>query len=114
MRGSAHEAAALLARQRDQRCSPPPSQADSWLRPRSRRCNDVCRRIIFSDIRAMPLATDVIGEQTLDIGKASEVAQKVAPSAGPAISSVTSAHDVTRLGSRPQPALHTFTLSLKI
>src|SRR6266481_728099 len=46
---------------------------------------------------------DVSGEQTLDIGKAGQVAQKIAPSPGSAVSSVTSAHDVTRQGSRPNP-----------
>jgi hypothetical protein len=48
-------------------------------------------------------ATDAIGEQTLNTGKAGEIEQKVAPSPGPAVSSVTSAHDVTRQGFRPNP-----------
>ena len=48
-------------------------------------------------------ATDAIGEQTLNTGKAGEIAQTVAPSPGPAVSSVTSAHDVTRQGFRPNP-----------
>jgi hypothetical protein len=78
-------------------CSPPPSQTDSWLRPRSRRRrNDVGGRIIIGNIRGEPLANDVGGEQTLNIGKAGQIAQKVAPSPGSAVSSVTSAHDVTR------------------
>lgn len=78
-------------------CSPAPSQTDSWLRPRScRRRNDVGGRIIIGNIRGEPLANDVGGEQTLNIGKAGQIAQKVAPSPGSAFSSVTSAHDVTR------------------
>jgi hypothetical protein len=44
----------------------------------------------------MVLGTDVIGEQTLNTSKAGEIAQKVAPSPGSTVSSVTSAHDVTR------------------
>jgi hypothetical protein len=47
------------------------------------------------------LSPDVGGEQTLNIGKAGEITQKVAQSPGSAISSITSAHDATRLGSRP-------------
>src|SRR5882672_3603934 len=79
------------------RCSPPPSQTASWLRPRSRRRRtDVGGRIIIGNIRGEPLANDVGGEQTLYIGKAGQVAQNVAPSPGSAVSSVTSAHDVTR------------------
>jgi hypothetical protein len=79
------------------RCSPSPSQTASWLRPRSRRRrNDVGGLIIIGDIRGEPLAIDVSGEQTLNIGKADQIAQNVAPSPGPAVSSVTSAHDVTR------------------
>ena len=79
------------------RCSPSPSQTASWLRPRSRRrCNDVGGLIIIGDIRGVPLAIDVSGEQALNIGKADQIAQNVAPSPGPAVSSVTSAHDVTR------------------
>jgi hypothetical protein len=81
------------------RCSPPPSQTASWLRPRSRRRrNDVGGRIIIGDIRNEPLANDVGGEQTLNIGKAGQIAQKVAPSPGSAVSYVTSAHDVTCQG----------------
>jgi HNH endonuclease len=77
--------------------SPPPSQTASWLRPRSRRRrNDVGGRIIIGNIRGGPLANDVGGEQTLNIGKAGQIAQKVAPSPGSTVSSVTSAHDVTR------------------
>jgi len=81
------------------RCSPspPPSQTASWLRPRSRRRrNDVGGLIIIGNIRGEPLAIDVSGEQTLNIGKAGQIAQNVAPSPGSAFSSVTSAHDVTR------------------
>jgi len=78
-------------------CSPSPSQTASWLRPRSRRRrSDVGGLIIIGDIRGEPLAIDVSGEQTLNIGKADQIAQNVAPSPGPAVSSVTSAHDVTR------------------
>jgi hypothetical protein len=77
-------------------CSPPSSQTNSWLRPRNcRRRNDVGGRII-GNIRGEPLANDVGGEQTLNIGKAGQIAQKVAPSPGSAVSSVTSAHAVTR------------------
>jgi hypothetical protein len=47
-------------------------------------------------MRGEPLANDVGGEQTLNIGKASQVAQKVAPSLGSAASFATSTHDVTR------------------
>ena len=78
-------------------CSPPSSQTDSWLRPRNcRRRDDVGGRIIIGNIRGEPLANNVGGEQTLNIGKAGQIAQKVAPSPGSAVSSVTSAHDVTR------------------
>jgi hypothetical protein len=78
-------------------CSPAPSQTDSRLRPRNcRRRNDVGGRIIIGNIRGEPLANDVGGEQTLNIGKAGQIAQKVAPSPGSAFSSVTSAHAVTR------------------
>jgi hypothetical protein len=79
------------------RCSPPPSRTASWLRTRSRRRrNDVGRRIIIGNIGGEPFANDVGGEQTLNIGKAGQIEQKVAPSPGSAVSSVTSAHDVTR------------------
>jgi hypothetical protein len=89
-------ASTMLARSKSAR-SPPPSQTASWLRPRSRRRrNDVGGRIIIGNIRGEPLANDVGGEQTLNIGKAGQIAQKVAPSPGSAVSSVTSAHDVTR------------------
>jgi hypothetical protein len=47
------------------------------------------------------LSPDVGGKQTLDISIAGKIAQKVAQSPGSAISSITSAHDATRLGSRP-------------
>jgi hypothetical protein len=78
-------------------CSPPPSQIGSWLRPRNcRRHNDVGGRTIIGNIRGEPLAIDVGGEQTLNIGKAGQIAQKVVPSPGSAVSSVTSAHAVTR------------------
>ena len=61
-----------------------------------RRRNDVGGRIIIGNIRGEPFANDVGGEQTLNIGKAGQIEQKVAPSPGSAVSSVTSAHDVTR------------------
>ncbi len=67
------------------------------------RRNDVGGCIMIDNIRGGALANDVRGEQTLDIGKAGQVAQKIAPSPGSAVSSVTSAHDVTRQGSRPNP-----------
>jgi hypothetical protein len=60
---------------------------------------------IIRRIKGMVLATAVIGEQTLNASKAREVAQKVAPSPGSAVSSVTSAHDVTRQGFRPNPRI---------
>ncbi|MGA7808489.1 hypothetical protein [Bradyrhizobium sp.] len=81
-----------------------PSQAASWLWPRSgRRRNRVGGRISIGNIRGEPLANHAGGEQALDISKAGQIAQKVASSPGSAISSVTSAHDVTR--SRPQLAV---------
>jgi hypothetical protein len=87
----------ILARSKSARCLTPPSQTACWLRPRSRRRrNDVGGRIIIGNFRGEPLASDVGGEQTLNIGKAGQIAQKVAPSPGSAFSSVTSAHDVTR------------------
>jgi hypothetical protein len=90
-------ASTMLARSKSARCLTPPSQTASWLRPRSRRRrNDIGGRIIIGNIRGEPLANDVGGEQTLNIGKAGQIAQKVAPSPGSAVSSVTSAHDVTR------------------
>jgi hypothetical protein len=67
------------------------------------RRSDVGRRIMIDNIRRGALANDIRGEQALDIGKAGQVTQKVAPSPGSAVSSVTSAHDVTRQGSRPNP-----------
>jgi hypothetical protein len=90
------------------RCSPSPSQTASWPRPRGRRRrNDVGGRIIIiGNIRGEPLANHVGGEQTLNIGKACQIAQIVAPSPGPAVSSVTSAHDVTRQGSAPTRAYY--------
>jgi hypothetical protein len=92
-------ASTMPARSKSARCSPPPSRCASWLRPRSRRRrNDVGGRIIIGDIRNEPLANDVGGEQTLNIGKAGQIAQKVAPSPGSAVSYVTSAHDVTCQG----------------
>jgi hypothetical protein len=60
----------------------------------------------------MPLAADIIGEQAPNIRKAGEIPQKVAPSPGSAISFVSSAHHVTRLGC-PQPASQNFILGLK-
>jgi len=67
------------------------------------RRNDVGGRIMIDNVRGGALANDIRGEQTLNIGKAGQVAQKIAPSPGSAVSSVTSAHDVTRQGSRPNP-----------
>jgi hypothetical protein len=82
--------------------SPSPSRTAARLRPRRRRrCHDVGGRIMIGKIRRQRLASHVGGEQTLDIGKAGQIAQKVAPSPGPAVSSVTSAHDDTR--SSPEP-----------
>ena len=93
--------------------SPRPSLTASWLRPRSRgRRNDLDGRIVIGNSRGELLAHDVGGEQTLNIGKAGEIAQKVAPSPGPVVSLVTSAHAVTREGSCSQPA--PFILSLKL
>jgi hypothetical protein len=87
----------MSQRSKSARCSPPPSQTASWPRPRSRRrANDIDGYIIIGNFRGEPPANDVGGEQTLNIGKAGQIAQKVAPSPGSAISSVTSAHDVTR------------------
>jgi hypothetical protein len=66
------------------------------LRPRSnRRCNGVGARIIRRT-KGVVLATGVIGEQAFNTGKAGEIAHEVAPSPGPTVSSVKSAHDVTR------------------
>jgi hypothetical protein len=62
---------------------------------------------IICRIKGMVLATAVIGEQTLNASKAGEIAQKVAPSPGSTVSSVTSAHDVTRQRISPQPAHQT-------
>jgi hypothetical protein len=91
--------------QQDQRRSPPPSRTASSLRPRGRRrSNDVVRRIIINDMTGMPLATDIIGEQAPNIREAGEIAQKVAPSPGSAISFVTSAHHLTHLEA-PNPRL---------
>jgi hypothetical protein len=89
-----------------------PSQAAaSWLWPRSaRRRNHVGGRIRIGNIRGELLANHAGGEQALDVSKAGQIAQKVASSPGSAISSVTSAHDVTR--SRPQ--LASITLGLKL
>ena len=69
-------------------------------------------RIMIGDIRAVPLATDIAGEQTLNIGKTDEIAESIMPSPGSEIPFVTSAHDDTRSGSRPNPRLR-FYLSLR-
>jgi hypothetical protein len=88
------------------RSSPPLSQAAPWLRPGSGRRRDHAGvRFIVGNIRGGPLADDVGGEQTPNIGKAGQIAQKVAPSPGSAVSSATSAHDVTRQGHAPNPRL---------
>jgi len=50
---------------------------------------------IIRRIERVLLATGVIGEQSFNTRKAGEIAQKVAPSPGPKVSSVKSAHDVT-------------------
>jgi hypothetical protein len=67
---------------------------------------------MIGDIRAVPLATDMASEQTLNIGKTDEIAESIMPSPGSEISFVTSAHDDTRSGSRPNPRLR-FYLSLR-
>jgi hypothetical protein len=67
------------------------------------RRSDVGGRIMIDNVRGGALANDIRGEQALDIGKTGQVTQKVSPSPGSAVSSVTSAHDVTRQGSRPNP-----------
>ena len=67
---------------------------------------------MIGDIRAVPLATDIAGEQTLNIGKTDEIAESIMPSPGSEIPFVTSAHDDTRSGSRPNPRLR-FYLSLR-
>jgi hypothetical protein len=86
----------MPARSKSARCLPPPSQTVAWLRPRSRRRrSDVGGRIIIGNISRELLANGVGGQQTLNIGKAGQIAQKVAPSPGSAASYVTSAHDVT-------------------
>src|SRR5258708_14349566 len=83
-------ASTMPARRKSARCSPPPLQAASWLRPRSRRRrNDVGGRVIIGNIRGELLANDVGGEQTLNIGKAGQITQKVAPPPGAAVASVT-------------------------
>lgn len=56
-------------------------------------------------IQRLVLAKGVTGEQAFNTGKAGEIAQKVAASPGPTVSSVKSAHDVHPLGISPQPAL---------
>jgi hypothetical protein len=95
-------------------CSLPPSQTASWLRPRScRRRFDVGERIIIGDSRGKLLATDITGKQPLYIGKAGEIAQRISPSPGSAVSFVTSAHDDTRLRISPQPPTRAFILTLK-
>jgi hypothetical protein len=78
--------------------SPPPTPTAYWLRPRSRRRCSHVSGIIIGGIRGELLASDVGGEQTLNIGKAGEIAQRIPPSPGSAVSFVTSAHDDTRLG----------------
>jgi hypothetical protein len=51
------------------------------------------------------LARDIGGKQTLNVGKAGEIAQEVTPFPGSAISSVTRTHNDTHSGSRPNPRL---------
>ena len=53
--------------------------------------------IIVGNIRSEPLS-NVGGEQTIDIGKAGQITQKVSPFPGSAVSCVTNAHDVTCYG----------------
>jgi hypothetical protein len=64
-------------------------------------------------IKGVVLANGVIGEQAFNTGKAGEIAQIVAPSPGPTVSSVKSAHNVTRSGFRPNPRFG-FYFKLKI
>jgi hypothetical protein len=60
-------------------------------------------RVIIG-IKGEPLATDIIGEQTFNVGKTDEIVQRIVPPPGSQISFVTSAHDDTRSGSCPKPA----------
>jgi hypothetical protein len=82
------------------RSSSPRSQTAALRRSRGRgRRNGVGGRTIIGNISGgPPLANGVGGEQTFNIGKAGQIAQKEAPSPGPAVSYVTSAHDVTCQG----------------
>jgi len=50
----------------------------------------------------VPLANGVGGEQTFNVGKTDEIAQRIVAPPG---SEITSAHDDTRFVSRPNPRL---------
>lgn len=75
-------------------------------RPKSRRrSNEVGWIIIVAGVSGGSLANDIVGKQTLDIGKACEIAQMISPFSGSAVSRNTSAHDDTRLRFAPSPRL---------
>jgi hypothetical protein len=63
-----------------------------------RRTTGVRGSIVIGNIRSEPLRNDVGSEQTIDIGKAGQITQKVAPFPGSAVSCIPSAHDVTCYG----------------
>jgi hypothetical protein len=59
---------------------------------------------MIEGVKGGTLASDIVGEQTRNIGKTGEIAQSISPSSGSAISPNTTAHDDTRLRYRPKPA----------
>jgi hypothetical protein len=66
--------------------SPPPSHTRSWLWPNMRRLTTgVGWSIVIGNIGSKPLPDGVGGEQTIDIGKAGQITQKVAPFPGSAV-----------------------------
>jgi hypothetical protein len=70
--------------------------------PRSHRRHCITGRFVIIGIKGEPLATDIISEQTFNVGKTDEIAQRIVPPLGSEISFVTSAHDGSRSGSCPK------------
>jgi hypothetical protein len=67
--------------------------------PRSHRRHCTTGGLVIIGIKGEPLATDIIGEQTFNVGKTDEIAQRIVAPPGSQISFVTSAHDGSRSGS---------------
>jgi hypothetical protein len=73
--------------------------------PRSHRRHCITGGLVIIGIKGEPLATNIIGEQTFNVGKTDEIAQRIVPPPGSQISFVTSAHDGSRSGFCPKSAV---------